>query len=539
MTQLHQIQAGGRSFDLGKHVYFNLPVERLIEDNIAEGRGFLSASGAVMIDTGKYTGRSPKDKYFVKEGSSENHIWWGSNFHKPVSDEIFEYLFDKVSQYYQVQSESKTYVFDGFAGVDPTHRLSLRIVAKRPWQAHFAHNMFIRPTEEQKQNFSPDFTIINASEVHNEEFAKHGLNSSTFIIFNLAKKIAIIGGTEYGGEMKKGIFTLLNYILPLKGVLSMHCAANVDPNTGDTALFFGLSGTGKTTLSTDPNRPLIGDDEHGWSEHGVFNFEGGCYAKVIKLSAEDEPQIYSAIRFGALLENVVFDAETRKIDYNSDSKTENTRVSYPIHFIENSLAAQGKESRAGHPKNIVFLTCDAYGVLPPVSRLTVEQAMYHYISGYTAKVAGTERGVLKPTPTFSPCFGAPFLALHPLKYAEILRKKIEEHKVNVYMVNTGWNGSSAESGGKRISLKATRKMISAVLDGSIEKSAFVADPIFRVEVPTSLEGVDQNILNPRNAWADKDAYDQGAQSLAKLFTENFKKYGAEVEHLVAAGPISR
>lgn len=319
----------------------------------------------------------------------------------------------------------------------------------------------------------------------------------------------------------------------------MHCAANVDPRNGDTALFFGLSGTGKTTLSTDPNRPLIGDDEHGWSEHGVFNFEGGCYAKVIKLSAEDEPQIFSAIRFGALLENVVFDADSRKIDYNSDSKTENTRVSYPIHFIENSLAAQGQESRAGHPKNIVFLTCDAYGVLPPVSKLTVEQAMYHYISGYTAKVAGTERGVLKPTPTFSPCFGAPFLALHPLKYAEILRKKIEDHNVNVYMVNTGWNGNNAESGAKRISLKATRKMISAVLDGSIEKTSFVKDPFFGVDVPTALEGVESSILNPRNAWADKDAYDQGAKALAQLFRDNFKKYGQEVAHLVSAGPVAQ
>jgi phosphoenolpyruvate carboxykinase (ATP) len=539
MSASHQIQVAGRYFDLGQTVHFNLPVERLIEANIAEGRGFLSASGAVMIDTGKYTGRSPKDKYFVKESSSQDHIWWGSNFHKPVSDEIFETLFDKVSQYYQDQKEAATYVFDGFAGADPTHNIKIRIVAKRPWQAHFAYNMFIRPTEAQKVGFTPDFTIINASEVHNEDFEKHGLNSSTFIIFNLAKKIAIIGGTEYGGEMKKGIFTLLNYILPLRGVLSMHCAANVDPRNGDTALFFGLSGTGKTTLSTDPNRPLIGDDEHGWSEHGVFNFEGGCYAKVIKLSAEDEPQIFSAIRFGALLENVVFDAETRNIDYNSDSKTENTRVSYPIHFIENSLAAQGKESRAGHPKNIVFLTCDAYGVLPPVSKLTVEQAMYHYISGYTAKVAGTERGVLKPTPTFSPCFGAPFLALHPLKYAEILRKKIEDHNVNVYMVNTGWNGNNAESGAKRISLKATRKMISAVLDGSIEKTSFVKDPFFGVDVPTALEGVEASILNPRNAWADKDAYDQGAKALAQLFRDNFKKYGQEVAHLVSAGPVGQ
>ena len=386
-------------------------------------------------------------------------------------------------------------------------------------------------------DFCPDFTIIYASEVYNDQFEHHGLNSETFIIFNLEKKVAIIGGTEYGGEMKKGIFSVLNYLLPLQGILSMHCSANVDTNGCNTALFFGLSGTGKTTLSTDPNRPLIGDDEHGWSDDGIFNIEGGCYAKVVKLDKEAEPDIFNAIKHGALLENVCFDEQTRIIDFTNASKTENTRVSYPIDHIENSVFASGKPSIGPHPEIIVFLTCDAYGVLPPVSKLTSDQAMYHFISGYTAKVAGTERGITEPVATFSPCFGGPFLSLHPLKYAELLKTKIETHQSMVYLVNTGWIGGSADSGAKRISIKNTRAMITSILERSIEESEFKTEPVFGLSCPQSLSGVNSEVLNPRTSWENPENYDIQAAKLVELFTNNFKTYGNAVAYLEDAGPV--
>jgi len=514
----------------------NPPVESLIEDIVLNKEGNIGMNGAVMVDTGRFTGRSPLDKYIVDEPTTSDNVWWGS-VNRKISEEIFDELYEKVVHFYNQEDNSNTYIFDGFGGAAIDHRLHVRIIAKKAWQAHFCHNMFIRPTQEELLNFSPDFTIINASNLYNEKFKQHGLNSDTFIIFNLQKKIAIIGGTEYGGEMKKGIFSVLNYILPLKGVLSMHCSANVDTNGCNTALFFGLSGTGKTTLSTDPNRPLIGDDEHGWSDDGIFNFEGGCYAKVINLDKVAEPDIYNAIRHGALLENVCYDERTRIIDFTDSSKTENTRVSYPIDHIENSVFASGKPSMGPHPQILVFLTCDAYGVLPPVSKLTPDQAMYHFISGYTAKVAGTERGITEPVATFSPCFGGPFLTLHPLRYAELLKSKIKIHQSKVYLVNTGWIGGSAASGAKRISIQNTRAMITAILDGSIEKSEFKTEPVFGLSCPQSLTGVNSEVLNPRSSWNSLDEYDKQASTLGELFTNNFKTYGKAVSYLKQAGPI--
>ena len=512
----------------------NLPVEMLVEEIVKNGEGVIGQNGAAMVDTGAYTGRSPNDKYFVDESSSNKNLWWGP-VNKKVEEKTFNKLYDKVIKYYN-SSSSSTYVFDGFAGSDPEFRLNVRVIAKKAWQAHFCNNMFIRLKGEESE-FHSDFTIINASDVINEDYVEHGLNSETFILFHLGKKIAIIGGTEYGGEMKKGIFSVLHYMLPLKGVLSMHCSANMDKLTGDTALFFGLSGTGKTTLSTDPNRPLIGDDEHGWSDNGIFNFEGGCYAKVIRLDRDDEPDIFNAIRHGALLENVVYDKHTRIIDFSDGSKTENTRVSYPLNHIKNSVFSSGKPSMGNHPKTIIFLTCDAYGVLPPISKLSPEQSMYHFISGYTAKVAGTERGVTEPKATFSPCFGGPFLTQHPLVYADLLKKKIAQYDSKVYLVNTGWIGGSASSGAKRISIQNTRTMITSILDGTIEKSEFKIEPIFNLSYPLCLKGVDSNVLNPRESWNDLHAYDKQAAMLAELFYANFKTYGASVSHLEKAGPF--
>ena len=528
--------------DLGitqnKNIYRNLPMERLVEETILNKEGVMGMRGAVMVDTGDYTGRSPNDKYFVDESSSTDKLWWGP-VNRKVSEDIFDELYAKVVQYYNDHDDSSTYVFDGFGGADPKYRLNVRIIAKKAWQAYFCNNMFIRPAWDELNIFAPDFTIINASDVIDEQFKAHGLNSETFIIFHLGKNIAIIGGTEYGGEMKKGIFSVLHYILPLQGVLSMHCSANVDTSGCNTALFFGLSGTGKTTLSTDPNRPLIGDDEHGWSDDGIFNFEGGCYAKVINLDKNAEPDIYNAIHDGALLENVVYNEKTREIDFADGSKTENTRVSYPIDHIKNSVFASGKPSMGPHPKTIVFLTCDAYGVLPPISRLTPDQAMYHFISGYTAKVAGTERGITEPKATFSPCFGGPFLTHHPLRYAELLKEKIGEHDSIVYLVNTGWIGGSAASGAKRISIQNTRSMITAILDGSIEHSEFEIEPVFGLAYPKTLRGVDSDVLNPRSVWENPHEYDQQAADLTELFITNFITYGDTVSHLESAGPVNQ
>ena len=520
--------------DLGQ-VLRNLPVEDIIENIVDHQEGTLGLNGAVMVDTGRYTGRSPKDKYFVDEESSNKNLWWGP-VNAKIDESIFDDLYEQVVDYYNHSDDSNTYVFDGFAGADPNYRLNVRIIAKKAWQAHFAHNMFIRPENGELDGFNPDFTIINASDVYNEKFEAYGMHSKTFIIFHMAKRIAIIGGTEYGGEMKKGIFSVMNYMLPLQGVLAMHCSANVDKNGENPAIFFGLSGTGKTTLSTDPERPLIGDDEHGWSDDGIFNFEGGCYAKVIDLNPEHEPDIYHAIRHGALLENVVFDEETKEIDFTDDSKTQNTRVSYPLNYIDNSVYGQGKPSMSGHPETIIFLTCDAYGILPPVSKLTPEQAMYHFISGYTAKVAGTERGITEPVATFSPCFGGPFLTLHPLKYAELLKQKMNQHQVPAYLVNTGWVGASAQSGAKRISLPVTRQIIHATLDGSIDSSTFEADPYFGIMVPQRLGDIDPGMLVPAKAWKDQNEYNNIAKQLVKKFQKNFEQYDLGDAEILSAGP---
>ena len=525
--------------DLGinnlSNVYQNMPINELVSDIVSNGEGVIGLRGAAMVDTGIYTGRSPNDKYIVDEPSSSNKIWWGP-VNRKVSQEIFNKLYKKVINYYNNSDNTKTYLFDGFAGADSTYALNVRILAKKAWQSHFVHNMFIRPKEKQLVGFEPDFTIINASDVKNEEYKELGMNSETFIIFHLEKRIAIIGGTEYGGEMKKGIFSVLHYILPQKGVLSMHCSANVFLNGNNPAIFFGLSGTGKTTLSTDPMRPLIGDDEHGWSDDGIFNFEGGCYAKVINLNAEEEPDIYNAIREGALLENVVYDKKSKVIDFNDGSKTENTRVSYPLNHIDNSIFGRGEPSIAGHPEKIIFLTCDAYGVLPPVAKLSPEQAMYHFISGYTAKVAGTERGITEPTATFSPCFGGPFLTLHPLKYAELLKEKMNKHHTLIYLVNTGWVGASAKSGAKRFSLPATREIINSILESKIEKCKFEKDQYFGFNIPITLDGIDSNLLNPLRSWIDQDEYHRTAKQLVEKFQNNYRKYDLGDEKILNAGP---
>ena len=530
--ELELDKLGFKSID---KIYRNLSIERIVEEGLLNGETKMAMNGATMVDTGEYTGRSPKDKYFVVEPTSKDKLWWGP-VNTKVDLSIFNELYDKIIDSYNQNGNTKTYIFDGFAGADHDHTLPIRVIAKKAWQNHFCHNMFIRPNSNELENFKPKFTIINASHFQNVDYKKHGLNSKTFIIFNLEKNIAIIGGTEYGGEMKKGIFSILHYMLPQKGILSMHCSANTDNENKNTALFFGLSGTGKTTLSTDPNRPLIGDDEHGWSNNGVFNFEGGCYAKTINLNKDDEPDIYNAIRHGALLENVGFNENTREIDFSDNSKTENTRVSYPLYHIENSLMAKGMNSMAEHPSKIIFLTCDAFGILPAISKLSANQAMYHFISGYTAKVAGTERGVTEPQATFSPCYGGPFLTLHPLVYAELLKKKIKEHNVPVYLVNTGWIGGSATSGAKRISIKFTRQMISSILNDSIENSEYSTDPVFNLDIPINIEGIPSDVLNPRNSWADKSLYDSKALDLSKLFKENFDKYGSEIEYLKEFGP---
>ena len=517
------------------NVHRNLSVKELVDDIVSNKEGLIGLRGAAMVDTGIYTGRSPKDKYIVDESSSNESIWWGE-VNQKISEDTFNDLYSQVTEFYNSNDDKKTYVFDGFAGADPKYALNVRIIAKKAWQAHFVHNMFIRPQDEQLDQFSPGFTIINASDVKNVNFQKYGMNSETFIIFHMAKKIAIIGGTEYGGEMKKGIFSVLHYLLPDKGVLSMHCSANVNDDSSNPAIFFGLSGTGKTTLSTDPARPLIGDDEHGWSDDGIFNFEGGCYAKVINLDSEEEPDIYNAIRQGALLENVVYDSDTLQIDFNDGSKTENTRVSYPLHHIDNSISGKGEPSTATHPRKIIFLTCDAYGVLPPVAKLTAQQAMYHFISGYTAKVAGTERGITEPTATFSPCFGGPFLTLHPLRYAELLKEKMEKFDVSVYMVNTGWVGSNAQSGAKRFSLPKTRKILDAILNGSIENSKFGEDQYFGFQIPLSLDDIESDLLDPMKAWIDLEEYHQSAKELVKKFNLNYRKYDLGDELIRSAGP---
>ncbi len=511
-----------------KKVVYNPDYAQLAEDEKSRGECSFSDNGTAIVDTGDFTGRSPKDKYFVDQEPSNRNIAWGE-INQPISPEIYEELLELTLNQL---SNKEIYVVDAFAGASPDSRKSIRFVTEIAWQAHFIRNMFIMPTDEELESFEPDFTLYNACKTSNEKFKEHGLNSEVFVVFNVEDNRAIIGGTWYGGEIKKGIFTMMNYWLPLEGKLSMHCSANVGKE-GDVCLFFGLSGTGKTTLSTDPNRALIGDDEHGWDDNGVFNFEGGCYAKVINLDSESEPEIFNAIRPNALLENVIAD-ESGRVDYKDGSKTENTRVSYPIEHIENHK----DNLMGGHPKNIIFLTADAFGVLPPVSKLTKEQAMYYFLSGYTAKVAGTERGIKEPVATFSACFGEAFLPLHPTVYAKLLGEKIDEHGVNVYLVNTGWSGG-AFGVGQRMSIKDTRACINGILNGSINDAEFETLPTFNLSIPKELEGIkDNSILNPRNTWEDKDAYDRELEKLASMFIENFKKYsdsGSEFD-FSKAGP---
>ena len=517
-----------------QEIVYNPSYEQLFKEEMnpeLEGyeKGQLTELDAVNVMTGIFTGRSPKDKYIVKDDTTKDTMWWttpGSpNDNKPVSTEVWNDL--KETTVKQL-SGKRLFVMDTFCGANPDSRLKVRFIMEVAWQAHFVKNMFIRPTEEELEDYEPDFVSLNASKTVNPKWKEHGLNSEVYTVFNLTEKMHVVGGSWYGGEMKKGIFAMMNYYLPLNGMAAMHCSANVGKE-GDVAIFFGLSGTGKTTLSTDPNRALIGDDEHGWDDDGVFNFEGGCYAKTINLDKDAEPEIYGAIKRNALLENVTVD-ENGKIDFNDGSVTQNTRVSYPIYHIDNIVKPV---SKAGHAKKVIFLTADAFGVLPPVAKLTPEQTKYHFLSGFTAKLAGTERGVTAPQPTFSACFGAAFLSLHPTKYGEELVKKMEEHGAEAYLVNTGWNGT-----GKRISIKDTRGIITAILDGSIEVAPTKNLPIFNLEVPTELKGVATEILDPRDTYTNAADWDEKAKDLASRFIKNFVKYtdNEEGKALVAAGP---
>ena len=493
-------------------------------------KGQVTELGAVNVMTGIYTGRSPKDKFLVKDATSENTVWWTSeeykNDNKPVTTETWNVLKELAAK---ELSNKKLYVVDGFCGANEATCLKVRFIMEVAWQAHFVTNMFIRPSKEQLENFEPDFVVYNASKAKVENYKELGLNSETAVVFNLTTKEQVILNTWYGGEMKKGMFSMMNYFNPLRGIASMHCSANTNMEETESAIFFGLSGTGKTTLSTDPKRKLIGDDEHGWDNEGVFNYEGGCYAKVINLDKESEPDIYNAIKRDALLENVTVDAEG-KINFADKSVTENTRVSYPIHHIENIVKPV---SKGPHAKQVIFLSADAFGVLPPVSILNPAQAQYYFLSGFTAKLAGTERGITEPTPTFSACFGAAFLSLHPTKYAEELVKKMEMTGAKAYLVNTGWNGT-----GKRISIRDTRGIIDAILDGSIEKAPTKTIPYFDFVVPTELPGVDPKILDPRDTYADAAEWTKKAEDLAGRFIKNFAKFtGNEAgKALVAAGP---
>ncbi|TEW52689.1 phosphoenolpyruvate carboxykinase (ATP) [Psychromonas algicola] len=492
-------------------------------------KGIITENGTVAVDTGIFTGRSPKDKYIVKDDTTRDTIWWsdqGKNDNKPIDQHTWSHLKNIVTN---ALSNKRLYVVDAYCGANVNSRLKVRFIMEVAWQAHFVTNMFIRPTEQELVNFEPDFVVINGSKTNNPDWQQQGLNSENFVAFNLTENIQLIGGTWYGGEMKKGLFSVMNYLLPLNGMASMHCSANIG-KSGDTAIFFGLSGTGKTTLSTDSKRALIGDDEHGWDDDGVFNFEGGCYAKTIRLSAEAEPDIYQAIRRNALLENVMIN-DQGVVDYDDPSKTENGRVSYPIDHIENIVKPI---SKGGHAKKVIFLTADAFGVLPPVSKLTKAQTQYHFLSGFTAKLAGTERGITEPTPTFSACFGAAFLTLHPTQYAQELVKRMEACDAEAYLVNTGWNGS-----GKRISILDTRAIIDAILDGSIEKAETKTIPLFNLQIPTSLHGVNSAILDPRNTYSDSEIWDEKAHKLAHLFIDNFAKYTDKKEGkaLISAGPV--
>jgi phosphoenolpyruvate carboxykinase (ATP) len=488
-------------------------------------KGIITRTGAVSVDTGIFTGRSPKDKYVVLDDKTRDTVWWKSDMskgsdNKPISQEIWNHC-KNISA--KQLTGKKLFVVDCFCGANENTRLSVRFILEVAWQAHFVKNMFIRPEPEELNNFKPDFVVLNASKATNPDWQNQGLNSENFILFNLTEGMAVIGGTWYGGEMKKGIFSVMNYYLPLKGIASMHCSANVG-RKGDTAIFFGLSGTGKTTLSTDPERALVGDDEHGWDNDGIFNFEGGCYAKCIKLSKKNEPDIYNSIRRDALLENLVVLSDGT-IDFNDASKTENTRVSYPIYHINNIVKPV---SKAGHAKKVIFLTADSFGVLPPVSRLTEEQTRYYFLSGYTAKIAGTERGIVEPVPSFSACFGAAFLMLDPIIYAKELTKKMKLHNAEAWLVNTGWMGGSYGTG-NRIDLPSTRHIINAILDDSINKCGFTTIPVFNLSIPSKIEGVDDSILDPGKAWSSSAKWHIAATDLALKFINNFSKFSASEE----------
>ena len=506
-------------------VYANLPAPALTELAVGRGEGLLTATGALAAYTGARTGRSPQDRYVVAEPSSQGQIWWGP-VNRPMEPAAFGRLFDRVLAYLQGRD---LFVFDGWACADPRYRLNVRVIAEKAWHVLFSQCLLLRPPPGPRDG-EPGLTILDVCGMHADP-ARDGTRSNVFVVLNLERRLVLIGGTHYAGEIKKAVFSVLNYLLPEQGVFPMHCSANIGP-AGDTALFFGLSGTGKTTLSADPERRLIGDDEHGWSDVGIFNNEGGCYAKTIRLSREGEPQIWNAIRFGSVLENVVVDLETRQPDYDDASYTENTRAAYPVDFIDNCEPS----GRGGHPSNIVFLTCDAFGVLPPLSRLTLEQALYHFLSGYTAKVAGTETGVTEPQATFSTCFAAPFLPLHPTRYAELLRERLQKHAAPVWLINTGWTGGPYGQG-SRLKLSYTRAMVRAALGGALEGAAFQPDPVFGVLVPEGCPGVPAEVLWPRSTWKDPAEYDLKARHLAGLFHKNFKNYEAQVPLAVRqAGP---
>ncbi|RMF02662.1 MAG: phosphoenolpyruvate carboxykinase [Chloroflexi bacterium] len=507
------------------NVYWNLTTAALYEEAVKRNEGTVVHLGPLVVNTAPHTGRSPNDKFTVDEPSTSDQIWWGS-VNRSIPQENFVDLHRRMTAYLQGKD---VFVQDCWAGADHDYRLAVRVISERASASWFTRNMFVRATAEEQENFEPEFTVLHCPSFHGIP-ENDNLNSETFILVDFSKKMVLIGGSKYNGEIKKSIFTVMNFLLPAKGVMPMHCSANYGP-AGDTALFFGLSGTGKTTLSADSSRTLIGDDEHGWSDHGVFNFEGGCYAKVIRLSPEAEPEIFDTTRrFGTILENVIVDPITRRADFDDGSITENTRASYPIDYIPNAaLDGLGK----GHPKNVIFLTADAFGVLPPISRLSPEQAMYHFISGYTAKVAGTERGVTEPQATFSACFGAPFMARHPGVYADLLGQKIAKHNAKVWLVNTGWSGGPYGVG-HRMEIAYTRAMVHAALDGRLNNAEFVTDPIFGVEVPTTCPGVPPEVLIPRNTWTDKEAYDAQAKKLAQMFNENFKEFEDGVSDAVKA-----
>ncbi|ODT02923.1 MAG: phosphoenolpyruvate carboxykinase (ATP) [Gemmatimonadetes bacterium SCN 70-22] len=527
ITTSPQNALAGQGLNPKGTIHWNLISPMLVQEAIARHEGTLADMGPFVAITAPHTGRSPNDKFVVKEPSTAGDVDWGK-VNQPISEEHFELLLAEVRAYLDALDD--VFVQDLFCGADPRHRLSVRYVTPNAWHAHFVRNMFIRPAADELASFAPNFTVLHAPEFHATP-EKHGTRSGTFIVLHLAKRMILIGGTRYAGELKKAMFTVMNYLMPKQGVLSMHCSANIGPK-GDTALFFGLSGTGKTTLSADPERGLIGDDEHGWSDEGVFNYEGGCYAKVINLSPEQEPDIYATTQmFGTILENVVLDPATRKVRFEEQTITENTRASYPLHYIRNHVPS----GRGGHPKNIVFLTADAFGVLPPIARLTREQAMYYFMSGYTAKVAGTERGVTEPQATFSSCFGAVFLVWHASKYAEMLGQLIDEHGSRVWLVNTGWSGGPYGVG-SRMKLAYTRAMVRALLDDALEGIPFSPDPIFGLSIPAKVPNVPSEVLDPRRTWGEGAAYDAQAKKLAEMFRKNFEKFGAVAPAIVAAGP---